>query len=70
MSGPGPNRWVDGVECAPEGCIVCGSMVGMKGTYLAGAKPMGAVACLGKCTEVAIERHKKTGRVDVPMGKA
>ena len=22
MSGPGPNRWVDGVECAPEGCIV------------------------------------------------
>jgi hypothetical protein len=53
---------------APPECIVCGRS--MKNppvdgfSYLSGAKPMGAVACVGKCTETAIGRWQRTGRVD------
>lgn len=56
---------------APSSCIVCGKPhPGGKNApgwiYLAGAKPLGAVACSAKCGSVAGERFARTGRVDAP----
>lgn len=49
-------------ELAPEECIVCGKP---KPTlYLAGAVPVGSMACSADCAEVAIERFMQTGRCD------
>lgn len=59
-------------EMAPSGCIVCGKpkdyvcQPKTNWIYLAGAKPLGAVVCSVKCELEAIERHKRTGRVDAP----
>lgn len=59
------------VELAPFACIVCGKpkpegvIENCPGwSYLAGAKPIGALTCSDDCLEVALERHRKTGRVD------
>ncbi len=73
-------------ELAPHACIVCekpaptethdptvreGVHDAPNGwTYLANAKPVGAMACSPECTAVAIDRHNKTGRVDTPKEPA
>ncbi len=56
---------------APNACIVCekpapADAASSGWTYLANAKPVGALACSPECTAVAIDRHNKTGHVDVP----
>jgi hypothetical protein len=53
-------------DIAPDGCIICRKKTpSAEGwTYLAGSKPMGAVACSSKCTQEAIERFNRTGRCD------
>lgn len=57
-------------EIAPECCIVCWKenpkIPNAPGwTYLAGATPIGSMACSEHCTNIAVERFKKTGRCDV-----
>lgn len=59
-------------ELAPEQCIVCGKKPAKDEAarkaegwvYLAGATPLGALACGAECAVVAVERWKRTGRVD------
>jgi len=57
-------------ELAPEACIVCGkdrlTTLDEPSTwvYLAGATPLGSMACGPECTAVAVERFKATGRCD------
>jgi predicted nucleic acid-binding Zn ribbon protein len=56
-------------ELAPNGCIVCkkphpGGENVPGWTYLAGAKPLGALACSPQCTLEALQRFQKTGRCD------
>jgi hypothetical protein len=58
------------IDVAPEDCIVCGEknphIENAPGwTYLAGAVPLGAVACSLSCTAIAIDRFKRTGRCDL-----
>ena len=58
-------------ELAPECCIVCGIARpevcdDSEWTYIAGARPVGSLACSNKCLTIAIQRHKRTGRVDCP----
>lgn len=53
------------MKLAPEACIVCGKKPPHPLNYLAGADPVGSMACPGKCTETAIERVQKYGRTDV-----
>jgi hypothetical protein len=56
---------------APEACIVCGKerpRFSLSETntwvYLAGAKPLGSMACSPECAVVAVERFQSTGRCD------
>jgi hypothetical protein len=56
---------------APSCCIVCGkphpggqNVPGW--VYLAGAKPLGAIACSAHCGSIAGQRFARTGRVDAP----
>jgi len=57
-------------ELAPEECIVCGKKKKLPpGTvntwvYLAGATPLGSMACGPECATVAVERFVATGRCD------
>jgi hypothetical protein len=59
-------------EIAPEACIVCAKpapiadkAAGQGWRYLAGAKPLGSLACSQRCQDVAIRRFYKTGRCDL-----
>jgi len=66
------------MEIAPDRCIVCNkprpntkkAPPGTDWTYLSGSTPVGAMACTKKCADVAVERHKRTGRVDLPARDA
>lgn len=56
-------------EIARTGCIVCrkphpGVENAPGWTYIAGAKPLGAMTCSDTCLKVAVDRYKRTGRVD------
>lgn len=60
------------IELAPTACIVCGrkhpggeNVPGW--AYLAGAQPIGSMACSPKCTEKAVERFHRTGRCDTKI---
>lgn len=70
------NRIVEGVEVAPEGCVVChepkpDTEVAPPGwAYLAGSTPVGALVCSAGCLNVATKRNKRTGRVDTPDMRA
>lgn len=70
------NEMVSGVEVAPKACIVCGKPApegqsNVPGwSYLAGSKPVGAVTCSASCRDKAIDRHRRTGRVDTPAMRA
>lgn len=63
-------------ELAPEACIVCGkakpSTPPEPNTwiYLAGATPLGSMACCPECAHVAVERFLKTGRCDAEGEKS
>lgn len=69
------NRMVEGVEIAPDGCVVC-SKPNPEGenvpgwTYLAGSIPVGAVTCSSTCFDIAMKRNRRTGRVDLPEMRA
>lgn len=53
------------IEVAPDReCIVCGKKLPTGGSYLVNAVPMGALACVGRCVNLALDRHRRTGRVD------
>lgn len=57
-------------ELAPLACIVCNKPKPEKDdagtwTYFAGVTPIGALTCSQACTDIAIERYTKTGRVDL-----
>ncbi len=59
-------------ELARPNCIVCGhkhpEIENSPGwTYLAGSRPIGALTCSDACLKIALERFKKTGRVDAPL---
>ena len=65
------KRYPIPTEIAPECCIVCGKENphinnAANWSYLAGSTPIGAMACSKPCLDVAIQRHKTTGRVDTP----
>jgi len=54
---------------APAACIVCGKPQPTDAptsgwTYLAGAKPIGSMACSDACAEEAVERFHLFGRCD------
>ena len=55
-------------ELEPFECIVCGRKAKNKPlggfVYLAGVKPIGAIACTGKCVAMALGRFAETGRCD------
>lgn len=69
-------------ELAPDACIVCGKKrpetpIGPRRypyphtwVYLAGAMPVGFMACSPECAEVAVERFLKTGRCDAKGKKS
>jgi hypothetical protein len=68
------SRIIGGIEVAPPCCIVCGkekpdgeNVPGW--VYLANAEPVAALACSEACTRTAVERHRRTGRVDVAVVK-
>lgn len=65
------NVLIGGHEAAPPCCVVCGKAhpggENVPGwTCIAGALPMGAIACSPECTRKAVDRYMKTGRVDTP----
>lgn len=68
------NRMVEGVEIAPDGCVVCHepkpdtekAPPGSGWAYLAGSTPVGALVCSTTCMQVAAKRNRRTGRVDTP----
>ncbi len=60
-------------EIAPAACIVCdlphpGGENVPGWVYLAGATPLGAIACSAACAIIAARRFKETGRCDAPKG--
>jgi len=63
-------------ELAPEACIVCGKARRGKSSkpntwvYLAGATPLGSMACGPECAQVAVARFLKTGRCDAKGAKS
>jgi ferredoxin len=59
-------------EIAPTACIVCGrkhpggeNVPGW--SYLAGAIPLGSIACSEACAKKAVDRFNRTGRCDTRM---
>lgn len=66
-------------ELAPEACIVCGKAIPAipkkrlspnTWVYLAGATPLGSMACGPECAQVAVARFLKTGRCDAKGAKS
>ncbi|VVB55177.1 Uncharacterised protein [uncultured archaeon] len=65
------NTIIDGLEIAPECCIVCEKPMPDEPDsagwfYIIGVKPIGAIVCSQECFDKVKERHEKTGRIDTP----
>lgn len=57
------------LDVAPACCIVCARPFDDQPeggfSHLEGAKPIGAMSCVGQCTAAAIARVRERGRADL-----